>query len=379
MFVGFLVAMAVASQHARSSTRCSSDNSEPVGLHARRGRDVRRRRARRPHRRVAAGEGRRARCSRRACSSLLRRHDVLLPHAVQPVPHRRRRAVARPRAARHRAVGRVDDERDQPHRRPRRSGGRHRRDRAAARCSCSPTGCSRRATSTARNIGPLVAIIAVGVCVGFLPFNWQPGEDHHGRRGRAVPRACCSRSRRSRSAAAPTTRSRATRTSSSRRSLIPVVILGVPILDTVFSFVRRLVQAPALASGRRRPPAPPAHAARSRPAPHGRDPVGVDRAAVGRRAACPTYTNEGNALGAVRGRRRSRLLAVRLVPPRRPRSPGSSSSGPRTRTGETRPATAVVDLERAPPQASVTAARELPRFAPKPRFDRSGTFAIDCE
>ena len=66
--------------------------------------------------------------------------------------------------------------------------------------------------------------------------------------------------------------------------LIPVVILGVPILDTVFSFVRRLVRSPALASGRRRPPASPPHAPRSRPAPHGRDPVGVDRAALGRRA-----------------------------------------------------------------------------------------------
>ena len=94
----------------------------------------------------------------------------------------------RPRAARHRAVGRADDERGQPDRRARRARRRHRRDRAAARCSCSPTACSSRATSTARNIGPLVAIIAVGVCLGFLPFNWHPVEDHHGRRGRAVPR-----------------------------------------------------------------------------------------------------------------------------------------------------------------------------------------------
>ena len=26
------------------------------------------------------------------------------------------------------------------------------------------------------NIGPLVAIIAVGVCLGFLPFNWHPSK-----------------------------------------------------------------------------------------------------------------------------------------------------------------------------------------------------------
>ena len=76
--------------------------------------------------------------------------------------------------------------------------------------------------------------------------------------------ACCSRSRRSRSAAEPTSRSRATRSSSSRPLVIPVVILGVPILDTAFSFVRRIVKRQQLAPSRRRPPPSPPHAPRPR-------------------------------------------------------------------------------------------------------------------
>ena len=145
----------------------------------------------------------------------------------------------RPRAARHRAVGRADDERDQPHRRPRRPRGGHRRDRAAARCSCSPTACSRHGFLDGTNIGPLVAIIAVGVCLGFLPFNLHPSKIIMGDAGAlflglllAVPTI--------------TIGGRTDHAFSGNTFfffgplLIPVVILGVPILDTVFSFVRRL-------------------------------------------------------------------------------------------------------------------------------------------
>ena len=81
---------------------------------------------------------------------VLRRHDVLLPGAVQPLPSRHRGARVAPRAARDRAVGRVDGQRDQPHRRARRTGRRASSRSAAARSSCSPTGCSSRTTSTDR-------------------------------------------------------------------------------------------------------------------------------------------------------------------------------------------------------------------------------------
>ena len=149
MFVGFLAAMAVASQMHQFHEMFQS-NSEPFGLILGAGVMFVVGGARRPHRRVAAGQGRGSGASPRACSRFYGVVDVLLPDAVQPLPHRHRGARLAARAARHRAVGRVDDERGQPHRRARRTGGRHRRDRAAARSSCSPTGCSSRTTSTAR-------------------------------------------------------------------------------------------------------------------------------------------------------------------------------------------------------------------------------------
>jgi UDP-GlcNAc:undecaprenyl-phosphate GlcNAc-1-phosphate transferase len=89
------------------------------------------------------------------------------------------------------------------------------------------------------NIGPLVAIIAVGVCLGFLPFNWHPSKIIMGDAGAlflglllAVPTI--------------TIGGRTDHAFSGNTFfffgplLIPVLILGVPILDTAFSFVRRL-------------------------------------------------------------------------------------------------------------------------------------------
>ena len=90
------------------------------------------------------------------------------------------------------------------------------------------------------NIGPLVAIIAVGVCLGFLPFNWHPSKIMMGDAGAlflgvllAVPTI--------------TIGGRTDHAFSGNTFfffgplLIPVLILGVPILDTVFSFLRRMV------------------------------------------------------------------------------------------------------------------------------------------
>ena len=89
------------------------------------------------------------------------------------------------------------------------------------------------------NIGPLIAIIAVGVCLGFLPFNWNPSKIMMGVAGAlflgvllAVPTI--------------TIGGRTDHAFSGNTFfffgplLIPVLILGVPILDTTFSFVRRL-------------------------------------------------------------------------------------------------------------------------------------------
>jgi UDP-GlcNAc:undecaprenyl-phosphate GlcNAc-1-phosphate transferase len=90
------------------------------------------------------------------------------------------------------------------------------------------------------NVAPLIAVIAVGVCVGFLPHNWPPSRIIMGDAGAlflglllAVPtitiggRTDFAFSGSTYFFFAPL--------------LIPLVILGVPIIDTVFSFVRRVV------------------------------------------------------------------------------------------------------------------------------------------
>jgi UDP-GlcNAc:undecaprenyl-phosphate GlcNAc-1-phosphate transferase len=89
------------------------------------------------------------------------------------------------------------------------------------------------------NIGPLVAIIAVGVCIGFLPFNWNPARIIMGDAGALFLGVLL---------AVPTiTIGGRTDTGFSGNTffffgplLIPVLILGVPMMDTAFSFVRRL-------------------------------------------------------------------------------------------------------------------------------------------
>jgi UDP-GlcNAc:undecaprenyl-phosphate GlcNAc-1-phosphate transferase len=89
------------------------------------------------------------------------------------------------------------------------------------------------------NIAPLVAIIAVGVCVGFLPFNWHPAKIIMGDAGALFLGVLL---------AVPTiTIGGRTDFAFSGNTYfffaplaIPVVILGVPILDVIFSFARRL-------------------------------------------------------------------------------------------------------------------------------------------
>ena len=89
------------------------------------------------------------------------------------------------------------------------------------------------------NIAPLVSIIAVGVCLGFLPFNWNPARIMMGDAGAlflglllAVPsitvggRTDVEFSGSAYFFFAPL--------------VIPLVILGVPVVDTMFSFIRRL-------------------------------------------------------------------------------------------------------------------------------------------
>jgi UDP-GlcNAc:undecaprenyl-phosphate GlcNAc-1-phosphate transferase len=91
------------------------------------------------------------------------------------------------------------------------------------------------------NIAPLVSIIIVGVCIGFLPFNWNPARIIMGDAGALFLGVLL---------AVPTiTIGGRTDFAFSGNTYfffaplaIPVIILGVPILDVVFSFFRRLIK-----------------------------------------------------------------------------------------------------------------------------------------
>ncbi|MDQ1468278.1 MAG: UDP-GlcNAc:undecaprenyl-phosphate/decaprenyl-phosphate GlcNAc-phosphate transferase [Actinomycetota bacterium] len=91
------------------------------------------------------------------------------------------------------------------------------------------------------NIAPLIAIIAVGMCVGFLPFNFNPARIIMGDAGALLLGLML---------AVPTiTIGGRTDVQFSGNTyfffaplVIPLVILGVPLVDTVFSFVRRVVR-----------------------------------------------------------------------------------------------------------------------------------------
>ena len=315
MFVGFLVAMAVASQIAQFH-EMFDDNSEPLGLLLARRRDVRRRRARRPPRRVAAGEGRRPGAERQRPVAV-RRHDALLPRAVRRAtttscsrPTSRRSSPCSPWSCCANAINLIDgldglaagivD---------------HRR---APRCSSTPTGCSRPGCSTGSNIAPLVAIIAVGVCVGFLPYNFNPARIFMGDAGALfLGLLLATTDDHGRRAHRPT--------SSAGRPyfffaplLIPIVILGVPIVDTAFSFV-----AARRAAASRSRVADKDHLHHRlmrlgpRPAPHGRDPVARGPRCSRRVALLPDVHERGQRARCRSASSRSALAPLHLLPSRR--------------------------------------------------------------
>lgn len=91
------------------------------------------------------------------------------------------------------------------------------------------------------NVAPLIAVIAVGVCVGFLPFNWHPARIMMGDAGALFLGLLM----------AVTTITIGGRADYQYSGVtyfffaplfIPFVILGVPIIDTAFSFLRRVVK-----------------------------------------------------------------------------------------------------------------------------------------
>lgn len=101
---------------------------------------------------------------------------------------------------------------------------------------------------TQPNVGPLVAIITVGVCVGFLPHNFNPARIFMGDGGAfllglmlAVSTSVVG------GRADPGTQAFVGQTFFFLAPLlIPLLILGVPILDTAFAIVRRATRRQAL-------------------------------------------------------------------------------------------------------------------------------------
>jgi UDP-GlcNAc:undecaprenyl-phosphate GlcNAc-1-phosphate transferase len=91
------------------------------------------------------------------------------------------------------------------------------------------------------NLGPLIAIITVGVCLGFLPFNFHPAKIIMGDAGALLLGVLV----------ASTTTVIGGRIADQFSGqtyfffaplIIPFVILGVPIIDTAFAVFRRTVQ-----------------------------------------------------------------------------------------------------------------------------------------
>ncbi|MGI8664264.1 MAG: glycosyltransferase family 4 protein [Acidimicrobiales bacterium] len=97
------------------------------------------------------------------------------------------------------------------------------------------------------NIGPVLAVITLGVCLGFLPWNFHPARIFMGDCGALLLGLLM--------AASTMAVGGSTDASYSGQAFfffaplfIPLVILGVPILDTLFAIVRRATRGAGLAT-----------------------------------------------------------------------------------------------------------------------------------
>jgi UDP-GlcNAc:undecaprenyl-phosphate GlcNAc-1-phosphate transferase len=144
------------------------------------------------------------------------------------------------------------------------------------------------------NIGPLVAIIVVGMAAGFLPHNVSPARIFMGDAGAMLLGLML----------AVTTITVGGRTADQFSGqtyfffaplVIPILILGVPIADTAFSFVRRLVRRQSWSQADREH----LHHRLMRLGHGPRRSVAILwlwTALLSAAALVPTYTNRGNAL-----------------------------------------------------------------------------------
>jgi UDP-GlcNAc:undecaprenyl-phosphate GlcNAc-1-phosphate transferase len=90
------------------------------------------------------------------------------------------------------------------------------------------------------NIGPLLAVITLGICVGFLPHNFNPARIFMGDGGALLLGLLMAASTSVVGGRADPNQGYSGQTYFFLAPLvIPLVILGVPILDTMFALVRR--------------------------------------------------------------------------------------------------------------------------------------------
>jgi UDP-GlcNAc:undecaprenyl-phosphate GlcNAc-1-phosphate transferase len=90
------------------------------------------------------------------------------------------------------------------------------------------------------NLGPLVAVIACGICLGFLPFNFNPARIFMGDAGALLLGVLMAASTMVIGGRVPTTVPTSGVTFFFFAPLfIPFFILGVPIVDMAFAFIRR--------------------------------------------------------------------------------------------------------------------------------------------
>ncbi|MGH9046086.1 MAG: MraY family glycosyltransferase, partial [Acidimicrobiales bacterium] len=92
----------------------------------------------------------------------------------------------------------------------------------------------------ATNIGPLVAVVACGICLGFLPFNFHPAKMFMGDAGALLLGLLMSASTMVVGGRIPPhTHTTGLTYFFFAPLLIPFFILGVPIVDMAFAFIRR--------------------------------------------------------------------------------------------------------------------------------------------
>ena len=135
----------------------------------------------------------------------------------------------------------------------------------------------------ASNAGPLIAIVAVGLAVGFLPHNFYPAKIFMGDGGAMLLGVLVAASTLSVVGQDPYEFSGRTYFFFAP-ILIPFFILGIPLLDTAFAVVRRAGSRHEPGGGRPQPSPSSAHEAGPRAPASCHHLVGVDRAAIRHRA-----------------------------------------------------------------------------------------------